>query len=91
MLELGPAERGDHREIGEYAAASGVDVLIAVGPRSSEMPAAFGGETHARPTRRGGRRRRPRGSAGDVVLVKASRGIGLETVAEALAATPARG
>ena len=51
-----------------------------------EMPAAFGGESHVG---------RDAGAAaalvaslvrpGDVVLVKASRGIGLETVAEALA------
>jgi UDP-N-acetylmuramoyl-tripeptide--D-alanyl-D-alanine ligase len=87
MLELGPGEREHHREIGAYAAASGVELLIAVGPRSAAMLETFGGEAHAVPDA---------GAAaaladelvgpGDVVLVKASRGVGLEVVAEALAA-----
>ena len=47
MLELGPGEREHHREIGSYAAAAGVDVLIAVGPRSAAMLDTFGGEAHA--------------------------------------------
>ena len=55
MLELGPAEREHHREIGAYAASAGVDVLIAVGPRAAAMLGAFDGEAHARPGR-GGRR-----------------------------------
>jgi UDP-N-acetylmuramoyl-tripeptide--D-alanyl-D-alanine ligase len=87
MLELGPGEREHHREIGAYAAASGVELLIAVGPRSAAMLETFSGEAHAVPDA---------GAAaaladelvgpGDVVLVKASRGVGLEVVAEALAA-----
>jgi UDP-N-acetylmuramoyl-tripeptide--D-alanyl-D-alanine ligase len=87
MLELGPAERSHHEEIGAYAAASGVDVLIAVGPRSAAMLDTFDGEAHAVPEAAAAaavtaRLVRP----GDVVLVKASRGVGLEVVAEALAA-----
>jgi UDP-N-acetylmuramoyl-tripeptide--D-alanyl-D-alanine ligase len=87
MLELGPGEHEHHREIGAYAAASGVELLIAVGPRSAAMLETFFGEAHAVPDA---------GTAaaladelvgpGDVVLVKASRGVGLEVVAEALAA-----
>ena len=46
MLELGAGEAEAHREIGAYAAASGVDVLVAVGPLSAVMPEAFGGEAH---------------------------------------------
>ena len=63
-------------------------MLIAVGPRSAAMLDRFDGEAHAVAGRGGG------GGAGapswcapgDVVLVKASRGVGLEVVAEALAA-----
>jgi UDP-N-acetylmuramoyl-tripeptide--D-alanyl-D-alanine ligase len=85
MLELGAGEAAEHRAIGEYAGSQGVDVLVAVGPLSAEMAASFGGEVH---------RAADAGEAaavtasvvgpGDVVLVKASRGIGLERVAEVL-------
>jgi UDP-N-acetylmuramoyl-tripeptide--D-alanyl-D-alanine ligase len=86
MLELGASELDEHRDIGAYAASSGVDVLVAVGPLSAAaMPAAFGGESHVAPDAEEAAHItaslvRP----GDIVLVKASRGIGLETVAEAL-------
>jgi UDP-N-acetylmuramoyl-tripeptide--D-alanyl-D-alanine ligase len=86
MLELGPAERELHREIGAAAAESGVDVLVTVGPLAAAMLDAFDGEGHAVADA---------GEAaalaadlvvrGDAVLVKASRGVGLEVVAEALA------
>jgi UDP-N-acetylmuramoyl-tripeptide--D-alanyl-D-alanine ligase len=87
MLELGPGEHEHHREIGAYAAASGVELLIAVGPRSAAMLETFGGEAHAVPDAAAAAALadelvRP----GDVVLVKASRGVGLEVVADALAA-----
>jgi UDP-N-acetylmuramoyl-tripeptide--D-alanyl-D-alanine ligase len=91
MLELGPAERAHHEEIGAYAASSAVDLLIAVGPRSAAMLDAFDGEAHAVPDAAAAaaltaRVVRP----GDVVLVKASRGVGLEVVAERLAAGAGR-
>jgi len=89
MLELGPSERADHREIGEYANASGVDVLVAAGPLSEEMAASFSGETHrAADAREAAAQAVELVRSGDVVLVKASRGIGLETVAEALRGAP---
>jgi UDP-N-acetylmuramoyl-tripeptide--D-alanyl-D-alanine ligase len=86
MLELGAGEAEEHRALGAYAASSGVDVLVAVGPLSSSMPSTFGGESHVAADAVSAASVvaglvRP----GDVVLVKASRGIGLETVAEALA------
>jgi UDP-N-acetylmuramoyl-tripeptide--D-alanyl-D-alanine ligase len=86
MLELGPDEVAAHRELGEYAASSGVDVLVAVGPLSRSAAEAFSGETHvvADAGEAASVAARIVGP-GDVVLVKASRGIGLETVAEALA------
>ena len=87
MLELGAAEIAEHRAIGAYAASSGVDVLVAVGPLSAAMPAAFGGEAHvAADAREAASVAAELVRPGDVVLVKASRGIGLETVAEALVA-----
>jgi UDP-N-acetylmuramoyl-tripeptide--D-alanyl-D-alanine ligase len=86
MLELGAGEVAEHRALGEYAASSGVDVLVAVGPLSAHMLETFEGEAHhvddaAAAASLVSELVRP----GDVVLVKASRGIGLETVAEALA------
>ena len=86
MLELGPGEREHHREIGSYAASAGVDVLIAVGPRSAAMLDTFGGEAHAvEDAAAAAALAGEVVGAGDLVLVKASRGVGLEVVAEALA------
>ena len=86
MLELGAGETEAHREIGAYASTSGVELLVAVGPLSAAMADAFDGEVlraadavSAASLVAGVVR------SGDVVLVKASRGIGLEIVAEALA------
>jgi UDP-N-acetylmuramoyl-tripeptide--D-alanyl-D-alanine ligase len=87
MLELGPGERKHHKEIGSYAASAGVDLLIAVGPRSAAMLDTFGGEAHAAGDAAAAAALASElVGAGDIVLVKASRGIGLEVVAEALAA-----
>jgi UDP-N-acetylmuramoyl-tripeptide--D-alanyl-D-alanine ligase len=85
MLELGPEEHALHREIGAHAAASGVDVLVTVGPRAAAMLEAFGGESHAvADAAEAADLARELVSEGDVVLVKASNGVGLWTVAEAL-------
>jgi UDP-N-acetylmuramoyl-tripeptide--D-alanyl-D-alanine ligase len=83
MLELGAGEVAEHRSLG--ADASAADVLVAVGPLSVHMLETFKGEAHHVDDARAAASLvselvRP----GDVVLVKASRGIGLETVAEAL-------
>ncbi|WP_028061035.1 UDP-N-acetylmuramoyl-tripeptide--D-alanyl-D-alanine ligase [Candidatus Solirubrobacter pratensis] len=92
MLELGPSEVADHRAVGEYAASHGVDVLVAVGPLSASMAETFGGAAHAVADATAAAALtaelvRP----GDVVLVKASRGVRLEAVAEALAAAASPG
>jgi UDP-N-acetylmuramoyl-tripeptide--D-alanyl-D-alanine ligase len=87
MLELGPEERRFHEEIGAHARAVGVDLLVTVGPLAAAMADEFGGETHAVATA-------PEAAAllpgllaeGDTVLVKGSRGVGLEVVAEGLTA-----
>ena len=94
MLELGAEERAYHRAAGEQAAAAGVEVLVAVGRLADELLAGYGdaGERHAVPDAAAaaaltGELIRP----GDVVLVKGSRGVGLEVVAEALVAAEASG
>jgi len=87
MLELGPAEREHHAEIGAYAAAAGVDLLVAVGSRSAAMLDRYDGEAlAAADAAEAAALARELVRPGDVVLVKGSRGVGLEVVAEALAA-----
>jgi UDP-N-acetylmuramoyl-tripeptide--D-alanyl-D-alanine ligase len=85
MLELGPDEVRFHEEIGAHAGAAGVDLLVTVGPLARAMGGDFGGETVAvdRADEVVGVLR-PRLGAGDTVLVKASRGVGLEVVAQDL-------
>ena len=87
MLELGPGEDEHHRDIGAYAATAGVDVLITVGARAAHMLDRYDGEGYA--VADAGEAAALAGElvgAGDVLLVKGSRGVGLEVVAEALAA-----
>jgi UDP-N-acetylmuramoyl-tripeptide--D-alanyl-D-alanine ligase len=87
MLELGPAEREHHREIGAYAASAGVELLVTVGPRAASMLDTFDGESYAVLDAAEAASLVPDlVTAGDVVLVKASRGVGLEVVTEALQA-----
>jgi UDP-N-acetylmuramoyl-tripeptide--D-alanyl-D-alanine ligase len=85
MLELGPDSPRLHREIGEHASARGVELLIAVGPLAAEITAGFAGESRSAPDSTaaaelvGGLLRE-----GDTVLVKGSRGVGLERVVAGL-------
>jgi UDP-N-acetylmuramoyl-tripeptide--D-alanyl-D-alanine ligase len=92
MAELGPDAPRYHREIGDHAARAGVDVLLAVGTLASEY---LEGQTEIPVVRHAAtvdeavavldELVRP----GDCVLVKASRAMGLETVADALAGATA--
>lgn len=85
MLELGADEDRLHREIGAHAAASGVGHLITVGPRARATAEAFGGPVDAVDTAvEAADRLAPLLQPGDVVLVKGSRGMGLEEVAKRL-------
>jgi UDP-N-acetylmuramoyl-tripeptide--D-alanyl-D-alanine ligase len=84
MAELGPTSPEYHREIGELVSDLGIDVVLGVG----ELAKAYGGEwveNAAKAAERAPELVRP----GDVVLVKGSRAVGLEVVAEALAGVPA--
>jgi UDP-N-acetylmuramoyl-tripeptide--D-alanyl-D-alanine ligase len=87
MLELGPDERSFHVEIGEYARAVGVDLLVAVGPLAAWIGEGFqlGGATHVTADAAEAAALVPGLlKPGDLVLVKASRGIGLERVCDAV-------
>ncbi|HXU73885.1 MAG TPA: UDP-N-acetylmuramoyl-tripeptide--D-alanyl-D-alanine ligase [Polyangia bacterium] len=79
MLELGPESATLHAEVGAYAAAR-VDQLVAVGPQSRHMGSTF----HTDDVEAATARVRAVSRAGDVILVKASRGMRLERVIDAL-------
>jgi UDP-N-acetylmuramoyl-tripeptide--D-alanyl-D-alanine ligase len=84
MLELGPDESHFHEEIGRYARARAVDLLIAVGPLSTATAAAFDHALTAPDAASAAALLHEVARPGDVVLVKASRGVGLELVCQAL-------
>jgi UDP-N-acetylmuramoyl-tripeptide--D-alanyl-D-alanine ligase len=89
MLELGPAEAAYHRELGARAARAGVGLLVAVGPLAREAARAYAGagEVHAVDSaEQAAELVEARVAPGDTVLVKGSRGVGLEVVAERLLA-----
>jgi UDP-N-acetylmuramoyl-tripeptide--D-alanyl-D-alanine ligase len=89
MMELGSAADELHREIGAYARETGVERLLAIGPRAKGAAAAFGRggawfETIDDLIEEARRTLRP-----DVaVLVKGSRANRLERVTQALASEP---
>jgi UDP-N-acetylmuramoyl-tripeptide--D-alanyl-D-alanine ligase len=90
MAELGRTAPVYHREVGEAAAELGVDELLAVGELArgyleGGVPGRWTPNVHEA-LRELDEVVRP----GDAVLVKASRAVGLELVAEALARVPAR-
>jgi UDP-N-acetylmuramoyl-tripeptide--D-alanyl-D-alanine ligase len=85
MLELGPDERRYHAELGDVAQAAGVDVLVTVGPLAAAIAERFDGETCSVADAAEAAAIVPGlVQAGDVILVKASRGVGLELVCRAL-------
>jgi UDP-N-acetylmuramoyl-tripeptide--D-alanyl-D-alanine ligase len=81
MAELGPDSARYHREIGEHAAALGIDVLVTVGEEALAFGEAFDGETYAVATpEEAGALLEELAQPGDRVLVKGSRAVGLERV-----------
>jgi UDP-N-acetylmuramoyl-tripeptide--D-alanyl-D-alanine ligase len=90
MLELGPRGPSLHRERGRSLAGR-VDVLIAVGPLAKELVEGAreaglngGGLHHLASAAEAALAARAIVAAGDAVLVKASRGVQLEAVVDAL-------
>ncbi len=93
MRELGHEEVALHREVGQLVAREGIDQLITIGPLASEILAGANGNPHWQGfgVAVAGRGEaidwvRHNVSATDVVVVKASRGAALESVASALLA-----
>jgi UDP-N-acetylmuramoyl-tripeptide--D-alanyl-D-alanine ligase len=92
MAELGPGASAYHRQVGAAAARTGVDALVAVGPLARDYLRGARGVSEQRwaPSVEAGLATlrdvlRP----GDCVLVKGSRAMGLEAIAEALAVVSA--
>jgi UDP-N-acetylmuramoyl-tripeptide--D-alanyl-D-alanine ligase len=80
MLELGPGERRFHEEVGAHARACGVELLVTVGPLAAHM----GGDHAVADAAEAAALVPTLLREGDTVLVKGSRGVGLEVVAESL-------
>jgi UDP-N-acetylmuramoyl-tripeptide--D-alanyl-D-alanine ligase len=92
MAELGADAPRYHREIGAAAAEAGVNALVAIGPLArGYLEGAEGVEiTRWAPTPEEGLEAvREVVEPGDCVLVKGSRALGLETIADALAGVAA--
>ncbi|MGI8458671.1 MAG: UDP-N-acetylmuramoyl-tripeptide--D-alanyl-D-alanine ligase [Propionibacteriaceae bacterium] len=91
MLELGDQSDAEHTAVGAYAAGLGVSKLVAIGQNAHSVATgalrtnATGEGVEVVPDKAAAAEYvAARLQAGDVVLVKASRGVGLETVAERL-------
>jgi UDP-N-acetylmuramoyl-tripeptide--D-alanyl-D-alanine ligase len=86
MLELGPDEARFHREVGQLAVELGIDLLVAVGPRAEAYVDGADGMTSAHfPDAPAAAQGLPQLlEPGDVVLLKASRGMALERISAAL-------
>jgi UDP-N-acetylmuramoyl-tripeptide--D-alanyl-D-alanine ligase len=82
MAELGPDAERFHREVGEHAAALGIDLLIPVGDSAARLyEEGFGGEIEPAGTpEEAGRALERIARPGDRILVKGSRSAGLERV-----------
>jgi UDP-N-acetylmuramoyl-tripeptide--D-alanyl-D-alanine ligase len=90
MAELGSGAPAYHEEIGHEAARHGVDALLAVGVLGrGYLDRGVAEQRWAPDAERAAAEAAELVQPGDVVLVKASRAVGLERVAEALAAVSA--
>jgi UDP-N-acetylmuramoyl-tripeptide--D-alanyl-D-alanine ligase len=85
MRELGPSAAAHHQEIGEHAREVGVSHLIGVG----ELAVDYGPDVHVPDADAAADALREALGPGDAVLVKGSRAVGLERVAELIASDAA--
>jgi len=81
MRELGPDAAAYHREIGKHARERGVELIIGVG----ELAGAYEPDQHVADAEAAADALAEALGPGDAVLVKGSRAVGLERVAEKLA------
>jgi UDP-N-acetylmuramoyl-tripeptide--D-alanyl-D-alanine ligase len=95
MLELGSISEDEHSKIGNLVAKSGIDVLICVGERARDI--ARGAESAGMSEDKVFRFSVPEDAGlfvqrrieqGDLILVKGSRGIGMEKVVKEIMAHP---
>lgn len=93
MLELGDDAHTEHRAIGVLAGEWGIDIVVAVqSPALAEGASASGAELrHAEDVDAATELLLELLEPGDAVLVKASRAVGLDRVADALLAASRRG
>jgi UDP-N-acetylmuramoyl-tripeptide--D-alanyl-D-alanine ligase len=96
MLELGRWAEALHRDVGSYAAVSGIDVLVGIrGAAGHMLDAAIGGGLRADAAfffdepAPAGQLVRSMAQPGDVVLFKGSRGVHVELALEQFLASPA--
>jgi UDP-N-acetylmuramoyl-tripeptide--D-alanyl-D-alanine ligase len=85
MFELGPNSRAYHREAGEHAAEAGVNLLVCVGEEARWYAETFPGQTlffdDAESAAEG---LHDKLAPGDYVVVKGSRGVGLDALTSTL-------
>jgi len=93
MAELGPGAPAYHAEVGEAAAAAGIDALLAIGPLAlGYLEGAAGrvpGTRHVETLDQALSALQEFLEPGDAVLVKGARALGLEAIAETLAGAAA--
>jgi UDP-N-acetylmuramoyl-tripeptide--D-alanyl-D-alanine ligase len=91
MLELGPNAADEHAAIGRYAGEAGAHLVLVVGEHADDLVSgvvAGGGSARKVDAKGEVAAQLADLQPGDVVLVKASRGVGLETVAGELLGAP---
>ena len=91
MLELGELSPAAHREVGEVVAALPPDLLVTVGPRAAEIgavarEAGLEAVIVCETVEAGLRALESRIQAGDLILVKGSRGMAMERLVQGLLA-----